>query len=143
MVFDETHIQQYLHLTNSMTYYELQGYRYSRDGNPTRDSLARCIAELDNGKHALIFPSGICTTTALLHLLKSGDHILSCSETYGGTRTLFADQFKMRGIEVDFVDTTDLKLVENAIKPNTKVYDLLDLFISRLAIKCEHFSCFG
>lgn len=98
-----------------------QSYCYGRDGNPTRDALAKCLAALDNGKYGLVFPSGCGTTTAVLHLLKTGDHILSCSETYGGTRTLFLDQFQMHEIEVDFVDTTDLKLIANAIKPNTRV----------------------
>lgn len=98
-----------------------QGYCYGRDGNPTRDALARCLAELDNGKHGLIFPSGCGAVTAVLHMLKSGDHIVSGAETYGGTRTLFLDESKKHGIEVDFVDTTDMKLVQNAIKRNTKV----------------------
>lgn len=73
--------------------------------------MARCIAELDNGKHGLIFPSGCGTVTAVLHLLNSGDHIVSS----------FIDESKKHGIEVDYVDTTDIKMVENAIKPNTKV----------------------
>lgn len=99
----------------------LQGYCYGRDGNPTRDSLARCLAALDNGKHSLIFPSGCATTSAVLHLLQTGDHIVSCSETYGGTRTLFLNQAKAKGIQVDFVDSTDVKTIETAIKSNTKV----------------------
>lgn len=103
------------------TVLNFKGYCYGRDGNPTRDALERCIAALDNGKHGLIFPSGCATTSAVLHLLETGDHIVSCTESYGGTRTLFLNEAKAKGIEVDFVDSTELKLVEKAIKSNTKV----------------------
>lgn len=105
----------------------LQGYCYGRDGNPTRKSLARCLTALDNGRHSLVFPSGCASTSAVLHLLETGDHIVSCFETYGGTRTLLLNQAKAKGIEVNFVDSTDAKLVERAIKSNTKVKLLIFL----------------
>ncbi|XP_055298496.1 cystathionine gamma-lyase-like [Sitodiplosis mosellana] len=114
-------------IVTSVTYYQkdptniFAGYCYGRDGNPTRDALARCLAALDNGKYGLIFPSGCATTTAVIHLLQTGDHILSCSETYGGTRTIFLTQAKMQGIEVDFVDSTNVELFASAIKPNTRL----------------------
>lgn len=98
-----------------------QDHYYSRLSNPTRDSLERCLAALDNAKHGVVFPSGCAAVTALLHLLKSGDHIVSCVEQYGGTRLIFLDYVEIQGIEIDFVDSTDLKQVEAAIKPNTKV----------------------
>ena len=60
-----------------------------------------------------------------MHLLKTGDHILSCSETYGGTRTIFLTQAKMQGIEVDFVDSTDVELFASGIKSNTRVNFLI------------------
>lgn len=68
-----------------------------------------------------MYPSGVAAVTALLHLLKAGDHILSCDEQYGGTRALLSDYVKIQGIGLDFVDSTDLKQIERAIKPNTKV----------------------
>lgn len=101
--------------------YCFQDHLYSRLSNPTRDVLQRCLAALDNGKHCLAYPSGVSATSAILHLLKAGDHILSCSEQYGGTRLLLLDYTKNQGIEIDFVDSTNTKLVENSIKPNTKV----------------------
>lgn len=79
------------------------------------------MAALDNAKYGLVYPSGCAAITALLHLLKHGDHILSCTEQYGGTRSLFLDYVEIQGIEIDFIDPTDLKQVENSIKPNTKV----------------------
>lgn len=78
-----------------------------------------------------MFPSGVAAVTALLHLLKAGDHILSCDEQYGGTRLLLKDYVKIQGIELDFVDAIDIKQVEKAIKPNTKVRPYLYKFIRK------------
>lgn len=66
-----------------------------------------------------------------MHLLKQGDHILSCSETYGGTRSIFLTQAKMQGIEVDFVDSTNAELFASAIKVNTRVMFLILFFLFR------------
>lgn len=84
--------------------------------------MGRCLAALDNGKYGLIFSSGCATTSAVMHLLETGDHILCCSETYGGTRTIFLTQIKTHGIEVDFVDSTNVDLFASSIKSNTRVY---------------------
>lgn len=80
------------------------------------------MAALDNAKYGLAYPSGCAAVTALLHLLKPGDHIVSAAKQYGGTRALFLDHVAIQGIEIDFVDSTDLKAIESAIKPNTKVF---------------------
>lgn len=106
--------------------FHFQGHYYSRYSNPTRDSLERCLAELDNAKYASVYPSGCAAVTAIMHLLKPGDHIVSCADQYGGTRTIFSDFAKKWGIELDFVDSTNLKAIEGAIKSNTKV--MLELF---------------
>ncbi|XP_031635423.1 putative cystathionine gamma-lyase 2 [Contarinia nasturtii] len=97
----------------------IDGYSYSRFGNPTRDALQQCLAELDNGKHGLVFPSGSAATHAVFSLLKSGDHIVSCFEQFGGTRQIMLDYAEKVGIEIDFVDVTELRHLQNAIKPNT------------------------
>lgn len=102
-------------------FFSSKGYCYCRAGNPTRTILEKSIAALDNAKYCLTFPSGCATLTTLLQRLKPGDHILSASETYGGTRTLFLHYAKTQQIEVDFVDITCVDSVEEAIKPNTKV----------------------
>lgn len=89
--------------------------------NPTRDALERCLAALDNGKYGLVYPSGMAATTALIQFLKAGDHIVTCNELYGGTHFLLSKHTKLHGIELDFADSTDIKQIERAIKPNTKV----------------------
>src|SRR5579864_437757 len=52
-----------------------KGYDYSRAGNPTRTALEDCFAALEGAKHGIAFGSGCATTTAVLMLLKSGDHV--------------------------------------------------------------------
>jgi cystathionine gamma-lyase len=64
-------------------------YEYSRCGNPTRQCLEECLASLEGGKYALTFSSGLGATTTLMFMLKSGDHIVSIDDVYGGTGRLF------------------------------------------------------
>lgn len=79
------------------------------------------MAALEDSKHALVFPSGSAAVTAILHLVESGDHIVSSVEQYGGSRLLLIDHAKHQKIGLDFVDSQDVKELEAAIKPNTKV----------------------
>lgn len=98
-----------------------KGYEYSRTDNPTRTAYQSCVAALEDAKHALAFSSGLATTDAVLHLLKSGDHVVSCDDVYGGTFRIFDKVFKKMGIEFTFVDLSDLKKAEAAFKPNTRM----------------------
>ena len=97
------------------------GFEYSRSGNPTRNVLEACLAGLDNAKHALTFASGLGTQTAIISTLKTGDGIITGDDIYGGTNRLFRNLAVNMGIEVTFVDMTDLKNLEKAIKPNLKL----------------------
>ena len=69
----------------------------------------------------MVFASGLATTTAITFLLKSGDHLVSMNDLYGGTNRLFRQCTTRMGIEESLVDCTDLTKVESAIKSNTKV----------------------
>lgn len=64
-------------------------YEYSRCGNPTRQCLEECLASLEKAKYGLTFSSGLGATTTLMFMLKSGDHIVSIDDVYGGTGRLF------------------------------------------------------
>lgn len=97
------------------------GFEYSRSGNPTRNVLETCLAGLDNAKYALTFASGLGTQTAILSMLKTGDGIITGDDIYGGTNRLFRNLAANMGIDVQFVDLTDLKNLEKAIKPNVKL----------------------
>src|SRR3954466_5423891 len=100
---------------------EHKGFEYSRTRNPTRDALQGCLAALEGGKHALAFASGLAATDAVLHLLSAGDHLVLSDDLYGGTFRLADKVFKRLGIEQSFVDVTDPRAVEAAMKPSTKL----------------------
>ena len=97
------------------------GYEYSRSDNPTRTAYQSCLAALEGGKHALAFASGLATTDAIIHTLKSGDHVICCDDVYGGTFRLFDKVYRQFGIDFTFVDLSDLQKTEAAFRPNTKL----------------------
>jgi cystathionine gamma-lyase len=98
-----------------------KGYEYSRSGNPTRTAFEKCLAALENGKHGLAFASGLAAEHAVLMLLKSGDHIISSRDLYGGTYRLFEQVFKELGIHVTYTSGVDVKEIEDAITSATKM----------------------
>jgi cystathionine gamma-lyase len=98
-----------------------KGYEYSRTSNPTRKAYENCLASLEDGKFGFAFASGCAATTTVLHMLKSGDHVIANDDMYGGTFRLFDKVLKHNGIEFSFIDLTDVKNLESAIKKNTKM----------------------
>ncbi|XP_011339496.2 putative cystathionine gamma-lyase 2 [Ooceraea biroi] len=100
---------------------EHRGFEYGRSGNPTRNVLETCLAALENGKHGLVFASGLGTTTTIGSLLKAGDHIISGDDLYGGTNRYFQKCLSKQNITTSFVDTTNVQNVIDAIQPNTKM----------------------
>jgi methionine-gamma-lyase len=95
---------------------------YGRYGSPTVKVLEEKIAALEEGEAALGVSSGMAAiSTALLAYLEQGDHAIITNDVYGGTFSFFHSLAKRFGIEFDFVDCTDGKKIEKAIKPNTKV----------------------
>lgn len=100
---------------------EHAGFEYSRSGNPTRNCLEACLASLEKAKHALCYASGLAATDNVVHLLKTGDHIVAFDDLYGGIGRLFRTCAMPLGIQVDFVDARDPQVVADAIKPNTKL----------------------
>ncbi|KAG1691833.1 Cystathionine gamma-lyase [Nymphon striatum] len=97
------------------------GYEYSRGGNPTRDVLEKCIAALENGKKAMTFSSGLAALTAVTNLLEAGDHLICMDDVYGGTNRFFRNVAMRHGIEVSFIDCTNLDNIPGAIRQNTKM----------------------
>ncbi|MDY0406913.1 bifunctional cystathionine gamma-lyase/homocysteine desulfhydrase [Virgibacillus sp. 179-BFC.A HS] len=95
-------------------------YEYSRTGNPTRESLEKLIADIENGTHGFAFGSGMASITAIVHLFAAGDHIIATDDVYGGTFRVLTRVFNRFNIEVTFVDTSDLENITAAIQPNTK-----------------------
>src|SRR5579862_7767321 len=99
-----------------------KGFEYARTQNPTRMALEANMAVLERGVAGYAFASGMAATTALTHLLlKQGDHAICSDNVYGGTFRLFDKIIKHYGIEFTYVNTTDPRNVERAIRPNTKM----------------------
>jgi len=99
------------------------GNIYTRIMNPTTEVLEKRVAELEGGAAALATASGqAAETLALLTLAKAGDHIVSSTDLYGGTVSLFAHTFPKMGIEVSFVPPDDLAAWEAAVRDNTKAF---------------------
>ena len=95
------------------------GYDYSRCGNPTRDNLEETIAALEKGQKAWAFSSGMAVINTVFQLFKPGDHILLTEDLYGGTVRL-GEIFAKYGIEFEYIDTTDLELVQRSLRPATR-----------------------
>ena len=101
---------------------EASGYFYSRLQNPTCDTVAAKICEMEGGTAAMLTSSGQAANFyATFNIANCGDHIISSSTIYGGTFNLFAVTMKKMGIDFTFVspDCTDEEL-EAAFRPNTK-----------------------
>lgn len=96
-------------------------YDYSRTANPTRKALERTLASLESGTGALAFASGMAATHCVTMLLSSRDHIVAGGDIYGGTYRLLHKICNRAGIEVSLVDTTNVKALEAAIRPETKL----------------------
>lgn len=97
------------------------GFEYGRTHNFTRQALEKNIATLEKGKYGIAFASGLAATHALMSLVKAGDHIVISNNVYGGTYRLYELNMKNYGLDFSWVDTTNLKNIENAIRPNTKM----------------------
>src|SRR5690625_113824 len=99
------------------------GNIYTRIMNPTTDVFEKRVAALEGGTAGLAHASGqAAITNAVLNVCRSGDHIISASQLYGGTYNLFHYTLRNLGIEVTFVDGDDPDAFKKALKPNTKLF---------------------
>ena len=97
-----------------------KGFDYSRGTNPTRERLEKNIASLEGGFDAIAFSSGMAATTALFQSLKQGDHAIISRNVYGGTYRMATQILSNHGLKFDFVNTTNIQNIKDAIKPETK-----------------------
>lgn len=101
---------------------EHKGYVYGRGNNPTRHAFERCIADLENATAGFGFGSGLAAMGAILDLLPAGSHMIACDDLYGGSYRLFERVRKnVTGLTVSYVDMTDMKNVEAALRPETRM----------------------
>lgn len=98
------------------------GYIYSRLGNPTTAVAEEKIAALECGEAAAATSSGMGAISSVLWtLLRAGDHVIADKILYGCTFALLCHGMTRYGVEVEFLDTSDLEAVKKAMKKNTRV----------------------
>ena len=99
-----------------------KGYEYSRSQNPTRMAFERCVADLEGGTAGFAFASGLAATATILDCLDHGAHVVAMDDLYGGTYRLF-ERVRRRsaGLRFSFVDLADLRTLEDAIRPETRM----------------------
>ena len=97
-------------------------YEYARTKNPTRDILEKLLAEIEGGKFAFAFSSGMAAINCLSDALGKNYHIICSDDVYGGTRRLF-DKVKSenQNIETSYVDLSKENNWKGHIKENTKM----------------------
>ncbi len=115
-----------------------QGYEYSRTGNPTREVLERVLADLEGGRRAFAFASGLAASAAVLDLLAAGGRVLAMDDLYGGTRRLLSQvRTPGAGLRVRYCDLRqpdrraaalaekpDLVWIESPTNPLLRIVDL-------------------
>jgi cystathionine beta-lyase/cystathionine gamma-synthase len=98
-----------------------KGYEYARVSNPTRDRLEENLAALEGGIGSRVFGSGMAAINALCTMYKSGDHVVCGNNLYGGVPRLFNQVLSGYGFEFTYVDTSEAKNVQRAIRKNTRM----------------------
>src|ERR1700674_5898601 len=100
---------------------EHKGYEYARVSNPTRDRLEENLAALEGGIGSRVFGSGMAAINALCTMYKSGDHVVCGNNSYGGVPRLFNQVLTGYGIEFTYIDTSEARNVERAIRKKTRM----------------------
>ncbi len=98
-----------------------KGYEYARTQNPTRGTLEKNLAALENGADGICFGSGLAAMDAVLKLLKSGDEVISTNDLYGGSYRLIKKIYEPFGLKSKFIDMTRIEELEKAISADTKL----------------------
>ncbi len=107
------------------------GYSYGRQNNPTTTALQAKITAMECGTDTICFATGMAAISATcLTLLKAGDHLISSQFLFGNTNSFFQTLMRL-GIEVTFVDATDVCNVQTAVQPNTRM-----VFVETIANPC-------
>jgi cystathionine gamma-synthase len=97
-----------------------RGFDYSRSENPTRQAAEQAIADLEGGKKAAAFSSGMAAISAVMTLFRSGDHILCSDDLYGGTYRLFEQILRPYGLAFDYTDMGNPGQVAKKIGKKTR-----------------------
>src|SRR3954454_13299429 len=96
-------------------------YVYSRSDNPNRHALETAMAALEGGAAAAAFSSGMAATTAVFQALRPGDHVIAPIDVYHGATRLLREVLTPWGLDIAFVDMSDLDAVRKAVTARTKL----------------------
>eukprot|EP00825_Cyclidium_porcatum_P014717 TRINITY_DN179_c0_g1_i1.p1 TRINITY_DN179_c0_g1~~TRINITY_DN179_c0_g1_i1.p1 ORF type:complete len:410 (+),score=74.70 TRINITY_DN179_c0_g1_i1:212-1441(+) len=115
-----------IHMTSTFildTPTKLHGdYLYTRWGNPTSTALDQALAACEFGKYCIAFSSGSAAMVGVLHTLKVGDHLIAFDDLYGGTNSYLRNfTQKQHGVNVEFIDLTNLENLKKSLKESTKL----------------------
>ncbi len=98
-----------------------QKYSYGRCGNPTRAALEQNLAALEGAKHCVCTTSGMSACCLVMHLFKTGEHVIVCQDVYGGVRKYMEDMAtNCEGLNIDFADLSSPENLTKLVKPNTR-----------------------
>jgi cystathionine gamma-synthase len=98
-----------------------RGFMYTRNDNPNRQALEEGIRVLEGGTAAAAFASGTGASMAIFQALAPGNHVLAHVDAYYGTSRLLREIFGRWGLDISFVDMSDLRAVEKVLRPKTKL----------------------
>ena len=113
-----------IHPTSTYVQQEIgknKGYEYARVSNPTRTRLEENLAALEGGISSRVFASGMAAISGICTMYKSGDHVVCGHNLYGGVPRLFNQVLTGYGIEFTYVDTSEVRNVERAIRKKTRM----------------------
>ncbi|MDZ7703213.1 MAG: aminotransferase class V-fold PLP-dependent enzyme [Trueperaceae bacterium] len=97
------------------------GYIYTRSDNPNRLALEQCLTTLESGAVAAAFASGSAASASVFRLLGPGDHVVVPDDLYHGIAKMLQQTLEPWGLQMSFVDLTDLDALRDALRPNTKL----------------------
>ncbi|UCH36871.1 MAG: PLP-dependent transferase [Candidatus Bathyarchaeota archaeon] len=101
---------------------KIDGYIYTRYGNPTLRVVERKVAQLEDVADAVACGSGMAAITmTIMSLVSRGDHIVAIRDIYGGTYALLKEVLPRFGVETSFVEATDIQCLEQAVRTNTRI----------------------
>lgn len=100
---------------------KVNGFAYSRQGNPTVSALEHKVTQMENGYASICFSTGMAAISSTIQaLIKRGDHIAASSYLFGNTRSIFQTFIDM-GLDISFTDATSVENIKSELKPTTKM----------------------
>jgi cystathionine gamma-synthase len=101
---------------------ETSGHNYTRESNPTRETLEHIISSLEGAIDTVACASGMAAVRLCLELFERDSHIICTDDLYGGSVRIFDSVGKKQGLQISYIDTSCLETVEKSIKENTRAF---------------------